>query len=81
MSVKPAKTFNNYLGLHGDRALIAAVIAVAVDDSLCRGNPRPDRADVASGRQYMANGTYDYDLALLGLPADWLPGEFENGKS
>lgn len=63
------------MGLVGERALIASIIAVSVDDALGRGDPE----DIVDARHYFADGRYQNHLELLGLPANYLPMEFENG--
>ena len=60
-------------GLAGERGLIAAVMAAAVDDALERGNPQ----DVTDARLYFFDGRYQHHLGLLGLPEDFVPEEFK----
>lgn len=73
--VKSVKTFNNYMGLVGDRALIASIVAVSVDDAMGRAN----QEDIDDARLYFVDGRYQHHLGLLGLPDDprFLPVEFE----
>jgi hypothetical protein len=59
-------------GMKGERALIAAVMAAAVDDALERGKPK----DVTDAQLYFFDGRYQHHLSLLGLPEDFIPEEF-----
>ena len=73
--VKKYRTFNNYQGLKGERALIASIVAVSVDDAMELGNPK----DIDDARVYFADGRYEHHLSLLGLPDELLPEVISNG--
>lgn len=55
----------------GEKALLAAVLAVAVDDALGANG----RRFVADGRAWFAGPSYRRHLELLGLQPDMLPVE------
>ena len=63
--------------LNGERALLAAVLAQAVDDAAGANGQQY----VAPGRQYFAGGDYVHHLTLLDLPDTWLPEAFDNAAN
>lgn len=56
----------------GERALIASIMATAVDDAMEKGHPN----HVAEAQLYFFDGRYQHHLGLLGLPEDFKPKEF-----
>jgi len=71
MQKKPVKPIKKPKGLAGERGLIAAIMAAAVDDALERGNPE----EVTDAQLYFVDGRYQHHLSLLGLPWDFRPEE------
>ena len=70
--MEPVLTPYNRRGLRGERSLIAAVMALSLDDARKVNGKHVDDA-----RAYFADGRYDFHLDLLGLPDNWLPKVLE----
>ncbi len=72
MRKKPVKSIKKPKGLAGERGLIVAVMAAAVDDAMERGRPN----DITDAQLYFFDGRYQHHRSLLGLPEDFMPEEF-----